>query len=39
MDNTVYHRIFQLENLKELEKIKHTFLRTVKANIKCFLGA
>jgi heat shock protein HtpX len=29
-----YHRIAQLEDLKEPEKIKHTFLRTIKNNIK-----
>jgi heat shock protein HtpX len=34
-----YHRIAQLESLKEPEKIKHTFLRTVKDNIKGFLRA
>lgn len=34
-----YHRIAQLENLKEPEKIKHTFFRTVKDNIKGFLRA
>ena len=32
-----YHRIAQLESLKEPEKIKHTFLRTVKDNIKGLL--
>jgi len=32
-----YHRIAQLESLKDLENIKHTFLRTVKNNIKGFL--
>ncbi|UCC58816.1 MAG: M48 family metalloprotease [Candidatus Bathyarchaeum sp.] len=34
-----YHRIAQLENLKEPEKIEHTFLRTVKENLKGFLRA
>lgn len=34
-----YHRIAQLENLKEPEKIKHTFLRTVKDNLKGFFRA
>ena len=34
-----YHRIAQLENLKEPEKIEHTFLRTVKDNLKGFLRA
>jgi heat shock protein HtpX len=34
-----YHRIAQLESLKEPEKIKHTFLKTVKDNIKGFLRA
>lgn len=29
-----YHRIAQLENLKEPEKIQHTFFRTVKENLK-----
>jgi heat shock protein HtpX len=32
-----YHRIATLDNLKEPEKIKHTFLRTVKNNIKGLL--
>jgi len=34
-----YHRIAQLENLKEPEKIEHTFLRTVKENLKGFFKA
>ncbi|MCW4035135.1 MAG: M56 family metallopeptidase [Candidatus Bathyarchaeota archaeon] len=34
-----YHRIAQLENLEEPEKIKHTLLRTIKDNIKGFLRA
>jgi heat shock protein HtpX len=34
-----YHRIAQLENLEEPEKIEHTFLRTVKDNLKGFLRA
>ncbi len=34
-----YHRIAQLENLKEPEKIKHTFFRTVKENLKGFFRA
>ncbi len=34
-----YHRIAQLETVKEPEKIKHTFLRTIKENIKGFLRA
>ena len=34
-----YHRIAQLENLKEPEKIEHTFFRTVKENLKGFLKA
>jgi heat shock protein HtpX len=34
-----YHRIAQLENLKEPEKIEHTLLRTIKDNIKGFLRA
>jgi hypothetical protein len=29
-----YHRIAQLENLKEPERIQHTFFRTVKENLK-----
>ncbi len=33
-----YHRIAQLENIKDPEKIKHTFFRTVKDNIKTFLS-
>jgi heat shock protein HtpX len=32
-----YHRIAQLESLKDLENIKHTFLRTIKNNIKGLL--
>jgi heat shock protein HtpX len=34
-----YHRIAQLDSLKEPEKIKHTFFRTVKENLKSFLKA
>ena len=34
-----YHRISQLEKLKKAEKIEHTFLRTIKDNIKGFLSA
>jgi heat shock protein HtpX len=34
-----YHRIAQLENLQEPEKIKHTFFRTVKENLKGFFRA
>lgn len=34
-----YHRIAQLENLKEPEKIEHTFFRTVKENLKGFFKA
>jgi len=34
-----YYRIANLESLKEPEKIEHTFLRTVKDNIKGFLRA
>jgi heat shock protein HtpX len=34
-----YHRIGQLENIKEPEKIRHTLLRTIKDNIKGFLRA
>jgi len=34
-----YYRIAHLDSLKEPEKIKHTFLRSVKDNIKGFLGA
>ncbi len=34
-----YYRIAQLETIKEPEKIKHTFLRTIKENIKGFLRA
>ena len=34
-----YHRIAQLENLKDPEKIEHTFLRTVKENLKGIFGA
>ena len=34
-----YHRIAQLESLKEPEKIEHTLLRTIKENIKGFLRA
>jgi heat shock protein HtpX len=33
-----YHRIAQLDNLKEPEKIEHTFLRTVKENLKGLFG-
>lgn len=33
-----YHRIAQLESLSEPEKIKHTFFRTIKDNIKSFLN-
>jgi heat shock protein HtpX len=35
----VYHRISQLEKLKNAEKIQHTFFRTVKDNIKAFINA
>ncbi len=34
-----YHRIAQLENLKEPQKIEHTFLRTVKENLKGIFGS
>ncbi len=34
-----YYRIAHLESLKEPEKIDHTFLRTIKDNIKGFLRA
>jgi len=34
-----YYRIAHLESLEEPEKIKHTFLRTIKDNIKGFLRA
>jgi heat shock protein HtpX len=34
-----YHRIAQLEKLKEPEKIRHTFFRTVKENLKGFFRA
>ena len=34
-----YHRIAELESLKEPEAIEHTFFRTVKENIKSFLRA
>jgi heat shock protein HtpX len=34
-----YYRIAHLESLEEPEKIQHTFLRTVKDNIKGFLRA
>jgi heat shock protein HtpX len=34
-----YHRIAQLEKLKNPEKIKHTFFRTVKENLKGFFRA
>jgi len=33
-----YHRIARLESLEEPEKIRHTFLRTVKDNIRGFLN-
>jgi heat shock protein HtpX len=33
-----YHRIAQLEKIKNPEKIEHTFFRTVKDNIKAFLS-
>ncbi|MEJ2242419.1 MAG: M56 family metallopeptidase, partial [Candidatus Bathyarchaeota archaeon] len=32
-----YHRITTLDNIKEPEKVKHTFLRTIKNNIKGLL--
>ncbi|MFA5364871.1 MAG: M56 family metallopeptidase [Candidatus Bathyarchaeia archaeon] len=34
-----YHRISQLENIKEPEKIRHTLLRTIKENVKGLLRA
>jgi Zn-dependent protease with chaperone function len=33
-----YHRIAQLENLKDPEKIEHTFFRTMKENLKGVFG-
>jgi heat shock protein HtpX len=33
-----YHRIAQLENIKDPEKIEHTFFRTVKDNIQAFFS-
>lgn len=35
----IYHRIAELESLKEPEKIEHTFFRTVKENIKGLIRA
>jgi heat shock protein HtpX len=34
----IYHRIAQLEKIKDPKKIEHTFLKTVKENIKGFLN-
>jgi Zn-dependent protease with chaperone function len=35
----IYHRIAQLEKLENPEKIRHTFFRTVKENLKGFFRA